>query len=223
MRRAATALVWLHCAILLASCTPLPPLPLANHGPSIDAVSVVSDGWHAAIIVRRAQLVETGLLLEAGDFPNATFLEFGWGDRVYYPAREKTLGMTFDAALRATPAIIYMAGRGRSPKLVYGDADIVSIALTPHGFRHMVGALASYFDHKEGARSDPVAHGPYPNSNFYLARGRFHLFNNCNTWTARILRAGGVNLSPAGVITAGQLMSRLHAAVSLDRPSGAGG
>ena len=82
-------------------------------------------------------------------------------------------------------------------------------------FRHMVGSLAGYFDRGEGARSDIFARGPQPNSNFYRAHGRFHLFNNCNTWTARVLRAGGVNLSPTGVITAGQLMSSLPRDISL--------
>ena len=78
-------------------------------------------------------------------------------------------------------------------------------------FRHMISFLDRYFDREEGGRLNPVAPGLHPNSNFYLARGGFHLFNTCNTWTARILRAGGVNLSTAGVITAGQLMSQLHA------------
>ncbi len=60
----------------------------------------------------------------------------------------------------------------------------------------------------------------YPDSNFYDARGRFHLFNTCNTWTARTLRAGGVNLSPSGVITADELVVRLRAAIGSNELSG---
>jgi uncharacterized protein (TIGR02117 family) len=187
------------------------PLPPNGPGPNIYAVSVASDGWHAAIIVPRAQLVETDLIPEASDFPGARFIEFGWGDRAFYPAREKTLGMTLHAALMTTPAIIHMAGLIHSPERVYGDANVVSIAMTRQTFRHMIGVLDGYFDREQGARSYPVAPGLRPNSNFYLARGGFHLLNNCNTWAARILRAGGVNLSPTGVIIVGQLMSQLRA------------
>jgi uncharacterized protein (TIGR02117 family) len=222
MRGATTTLAWLHCLILLASCAPLAPLPPSSRGPSIDVVHVVSSGWHAAIVVRRADLVETGLVPEAGDFPSATFIEFGWGDRTYYPAREPTLGMTLGAALRPTPAVMYMAGYTRPPEGVYGGADTVSVAMPRQAFQNMVRSLAGYFDREEGERSDIFALGPQPNSNFYRAHGRFHLFNNCNTWTARVLRAGGVNLSPAGVITAGQLMSSLRATLALDQPSGTG-
>ena len=206
-----TSLAGLFFVVLLACCGSLPPLPPNAPGPNTSTVSVVSDGWHAAIVVPRAQLVETGLVPEARDFPKARFIEFGWGDRAFYPAREKTLGMTLDAALRTTPAIMHIAGFSRSPELVYGDANVVSIAMTRQTFRHMISFLDSYFDREEGSRSPPVAPGLRPDSNFYLARGGFHLFNNCNTWAARILRAGGVNLSSTGVITASQLMSQLRA------------
>jgi len=92
-----------------------------------------------------------------------------------------------------------------------GELLGVSITMTRQTFRHMISFLDSYFDREEGSRSPPIAPGIRPDSNFYLARGQFHLFNNCNTWAARILRAGGVNLSSTGVITPGQLMSQLRA------------
>ena len=222
MKVATTTWACLHCLILLVSCAPMAPLPPSSQGRSIDAVRVVSNGWHAAIVVRRIALVETGLVPEADDFPNAAFIEFGWGDRAYYPTPEPTLGMTLDAALRPTPAVMYMAGYARPPKGVYDGADIVSVPMPRQAFRHMVRAVAGYFDRGEEKRSDIFARGPRPNSNFYRAHGRFHLFNNCNTWTARVLRAGGVNMSPAGVIMASQLMSSLRATLPLDQPSRAG-
>lgn len=211
MGHVANGLAWLFCAVSLAGCVSLPPLPSSGPGPDDHAVSVVSDGWHAAIVVPRAQLIDTGLVPEIGDFPNVRFIEFGWGDRAYYPAREKTLGMALTAALRTTPAVIHLAGFSRSPERIYGDANVFSIAMTGQRFRHMIMVLDGYFDREKRGRSSPIAPGLYPNSNFYLARGGFHLFNNCNTWTTRILRASGVNLSPFGVITADQLMSQLRA------------
>ena len=185
-------------------------MPPSGSGPKTYTANVVADGWHAAIVVPRAQLVETGLIPEVGDFPDARFIEIGWGDRAYYPAAEKTLDMTLNAALRTTPAIIHVTGFFRSPEVIYGESNVISIAMTRQNFRQMISVLDSYFDREDGVRSHPVAPGLRPNGNFYLARGKFHLFNNCNTWTVRILRAGGVNLSQAGVVTAGQLMSQLR-------------
>ena len=206
-----TCLAWLFCVVLLAGCASVPPLPPSGSGPNDHVVTVVSDGWHAAIAVPRAQLAETGLVPETGDFPNVRFIEFGWGDRAYYPAREKRLGMALAAALRTTPAVLHLTGYSRSPERIYGDADVFSITMTGQSFRQMIMVLDGYFDREGRGRSSPIAPGLYPNSKFYLARGGFHLFNTCNTWTTRILRAGGVNLSSVGVITASQLMSQLRA------------
>lgn len=206
----------------LAACVAAAPLPAADQGPRTHAVRVVSNGWHTAIVIGRADLVATGLLPEADDFPDAVFLEFGWGDRVYYPAGEKTLGMALDAALAATPSVMHMAGLARPPELTYADAEVVPVALTQAGFRRLVGTIAGNFERPEGARAKPISRGLYPDSNFYHAHGAFHLFNTCNTWTARMLRAGGVNLSPSGVVTADELVARLRAVVNLARLSGGG-
>ncbi|MCZ6773272.1 MAG: DUF2459 domain-containing protein [Proteobacteria bacterium] len=190
-----------------------PPLATADNGLRVHEVRVVSNGWHTAIIAPRSELIATGLLPEADDFPDAAFLEFGWGDRVYYPAKKKTLGMALGAALTTTPAVMHMAGLARAPELTHGDAEVVLLALTRTEFRHLVRAIAGDFERPESGRAEPISRGLYRDSNFYDARGAFHLFNTCNTWTAHMLRAGGVNLSPSGVITAGELMDRLRDAV----------
>ncbi len=220
MRHPIAGLAWLICAAGLAACTAVPPLPPADSGPRIHTVRVVSNGWHTAIVVTRSELVATGLLPEAADFSSAAFLEFGWGDRVYYPARKKTLGMTLGAALTATPAIVHMAGLTRAPGLTDADSEVVRVALTESGFRHLVRALAGEFKRPEGGRAEPSSPGLYPNSHFYDARGTFHLLNTCNTWTARMLRAGGVDLSPSGIITADELMARLRVAIGANELSG---
>ncbi len=220
MRRLVAAFAWLVCVGSLPTCAEAPPLPPAGNEPRTHAVHVVSNGWHTAIVVPRPELALTGLLPEADDFRDAAFLEFGWGDRVYYPAKEKTLGMTLKAALIPTPAVMHMAGLARAPELTHAESEVVRVALTEGGFRHLVRAIDGDFKRSEGGRAEPISRGLYPSSNFYDARGRFHLFNTCNTWTARKLRAGGVNLSPSGIVTADELMARLRAAIGSNQLSG---
>ncbi len=211
MRRVAFARAWLFCTLLLAACAAATSLPPADDGPRIHAVRVASNGWHTTIVFERAELAATGLVAEAADFPEAEFLEFSWGDRVYFPAGEKTFGTTLDAALTATPSIMHLAGLASPPEQTYADIEVVPVVLTQSGFRRLVGAIAGQFERLDGARAQPVSRGLYADSYFYNARGTFHLFNTCNTWTARMLRAGGVNLSPSGVVTADELVARLRA------------
>ena len=212
LRRLIIALSLLGWVGSLAACTTVPSLPPADGGARTHIVQVVSNGWHTAIVIPRLGLVSTGLLAEANDFPNASFLEFGWGDREYYPAKDATLGMALAAALVPTAAVMHMAALARAPGLTYPGSDVMPVALTESGFRHLVGAIAGEFKRPKGTRSKPLSRGLYPNSNFYNAHGKFHIFNTCNTWTARMLRAGGVRLSPTGIITADELMARLRAA-----------
>lgn len=204
-----TRLLVLVGLLWLAACVGAPDLPPDAGEPRSHVAHVISNGWHAAILLPRDEVSATGLLPEAADFPRAEVLEFGWGDREYYPAGETTLGMTLRAALLPTPSVMHVAGRARVPEPRQGR-EVVPVRLTGTGFREMVRAIADQFERPDGA-AKPVGPGLYPESNFYAADGSFHLFNTCNTWTARMLRAGGVAISPAGVITAGDLMERLRA------------
>ncbi len=126
--------------------------------------------------------------------------------------------MTLRAAFAATPAVMHVAGRSWAPETTAPDAasEVVQLALSDVQFRHLIRAIASEFDRPAGGRAEPVAPGLYPESHFYNAHGTFHLLNTCNTWTARMLRSGGVRLSPSGVITADELMARVRTAIGAD-------
>ena len=90
------------------------------------------------------------------------------------------------------------------------------MALTEGGFLNLVEALAAGFERPAGGRAEAISRGLYPDSRFYNALGEFHLFNTCNTWTARVLRAGGLALSSSGIITADGLMARLRMALAVE-------
>lgn len=206
----------LCAAAWLATCETAPPLITDEGAPRTRLVHVASNGWHTAIIVPAPVLAASGLLPEAADFPGAAFLEFGWGDREYYPAPEKTIGMTLAAALVPTAAVMHMAGLPFSPEIGASGREVAAVALTEAGFHRMVKALAAEFERPGAGAARPVSRGLYPGSHFYLAHGEFHLLNTCNTWTARMLRAGGIALSPYGIVTADDLMTRLRAALPVE-------
>lgn len=205
------ALASFICWGLLAACAAAPAVPVAEGGPRIHSIRIVSNGWHTAIVIPRAEIVTPEVLPEADDFPDAAFLEFGWGDRDYYPAKRKTLGLTLGAAFLDTPAVMHMAGLARPPEEAHTDSEIILLVLTADEFQRLVHTISDEFERPENGRARPVSRGLYPDSNFYHAHGSFYLFNTCNTWTARMLHAAGVDISPAGIVTADELMRRLRA------------
>ena len=191
-------------------------LPPEDVGPRTRLIYVTSNGWHTAIVVPAPTLVATSTLPEIADFPDAAFLEFGWGDRIYYQAKETTFDMALIAALVPTPAVMHMAALQAPPENDGSGLKVIPVKLTESGFQRLAQVLAAEFERPPDGRAKPVSRGLYPNSHFYHARGKFHLFNTCNTWTARMLLLGGVALSPSGIITADGLMTRLREALAVE-------
>ena len=85
-------------ALLLTACAAVPtaPPPSQAYLGAKTVIFVTSNGWHSGIVVAKADL-PLDRLPETLDFPEARFLEFGWGDAVYYPAKQPTFGMSLQA------------------------------------------------------------------------------------------------------------------------------
>ena len=172
-------------------------------------IYVISNGWHTGLVLARGD-VPAGRIPEIADFPDAAYLEFGWGDREYYPNPRKTLGMALGAALVPSPAVVHMAGLARPPSEAHPGMDVLAVPLADDGLARVVAALDASFERPAEGPARAIAPGLYGDSLFYPARGSFHLFNTCNTWVAEVLAGAGVAVSPAGVVTADDLMNRLR-------------
>ena len=92
MRLAAFLVAWLAAPLAVADET--------------RTIHVVSNGWHAGIVVARADWPERRTP-EFADLASAPFVEIGWGDREYYPASSPTILMAIAAGIGANPAVIH--------------------------------------------------------------------------------------------------------------------
>jgi uncharacterized protein (TIGR02117 family) len=172
-------------------------------------IFVTSNGWHTSIVVPRKSL-PPGTLLEAADFPSATYLGFGWGDADYYPARQPTFGMTLRAALTPTPAVVHLVGLRSHPEFVFPKDEVVALRIPKDGYRDLVDFLDGTFVRDGAERARPIAPGLHAFGKFYQATGEFHLFNTCNTWTARGLQAAGRPIQVVGTVTAEEVMVQVR-------------
>ena len=210
----------LALALLLTACAVPPPAPPPTPLPSradADAetlIFVTSTGWHSGIAVTKVDL-PPDRLSETADFPAASFLEFGWGDAVFYPAKEVTLGMTLRAALIPTPAVVHVVGLSAEPARAFPKAEVVSLPISEENFRRLVDFIDASFERSGAARVATTGPGLYATSRFYPAKGSFHLGNTCNTWTARALAAAGFDVDPSEASRAEALMQQVRALVRL--------
>ena len=196
---------------LLTACT-VPIMQLDSHaaGKNAKRIFVAHNNWHAALVVRRADLTE-GLVPEQDHFPEAEYLEIGWGDRDYFPATEESVGLALRAAFWSRGSVLHVVGFRGAVSYYVTDGEIIELALSPEAFRRLsefVSASFSRADPSTPAQSQP---GLVPYARFYPASGRFSILRTCNTWIAEALKSAGIDISPRYVITAASLARQVRA------------
>ena len=181
--------------------------------PSVETPSqtifVASNGWHSAIFLPRENVLP-GVLPLINDFPEAAYIGFGWGDAEYFPARDPGFTTLLSAALLPTPSVLHVTGLRQTPREAYPNDQIVTLKITRSGYSKLMAFIANSFVHNMPHNMKPIGPGLDPYSKFFRAKGEFHLFNTCNSWTARGLAAAGVAIDADGVIRAEDLMSQIQ-------------
>lgn len=187
-------------------------------------VHVVFHGWHSGIAVRAADVPPQAWPARR-DFPQAEFLEVGWGDRAYYMAADPSVWLGLRALLWPTPGVLHVVAFDGPPERRFPPAGVVELELNAPGFASLVASVRDSHERvpsppgrppsaPPGGDADdwppPLGPGLYRNSLFYASRERFHLFKTCNVWTASVLAAAGVPLRPASALTAGALFAQLR-------------
>ena len=214
-------------AALFLSCLLLTPLSLgyatlaraaepaasaSPQTPQIDAdytIQVTSNGWHSEIVLS-ADLLPAGRIPETEDFPEARYYAFGWGDAAYYQAEDPGIGTALRAAFTPTPAVLHLAGLPLAPAELHPAAEIITLQVDRAGLTDLLDFLDGGFDRGALAKAESTADGLYPYSLFYRATGEFHIFNTCNSWTARGLAAAGLPVRHEGTLSAEDLLTQLR-------------
>lgn len=173
------------------------------------SVFVVHNNWHAALVVRKADL-SRGLVPEQDHFPEAEYLEIGWGDRDYFPATEESVGLALRAALWSRGSVLHVVGFRGAVKDYFTAGEIIELALSRESFRRLSEFVSASFIRADSilpAQSQP---GLVANGRFYPASGRFSILKTCNTWLAEALKSAGLGISPWYVFTAGSLARQVR-------------
>ena len=183
------------------------------------SIHVVNHGYHAGLVVPRAQLAEAanreglGALIAIGQrFGTYPWLEIGWGDEGFYRSVPDISSLTVASALRAlflpgNTSVLHVVGVEESPRSMFPRADMVQIELGDPGFQRMLKKIDATFARTAGAQAEDAGPGLYGPSRFYRAVGAFHIFNVCNHWVADVLDAAGVPTAPVlAALPAGLLL-----------------
>ena len=190
----------------LYSCTSLPKdvFPPGPDEPS-RTIYLVSQDWHAGIVVKRAD-IPPGIWIQHDDFPDAEYLEVGWGDKDYYMTQSPHLGITLKAGLFPTASVLHIVGFSGSVTRYFPRSEVIRVELSEAGLQRLCSYLENSYALDDAGRSQPLGPSLYGAGQFYLSRESYHAFNTCNVWTARGLRDAGLPITPAVNLTIDTLM-----------------
>ena len=195
-------------ALFLAGCNTVTPRPARIVPEGAERVYVIDRGWHTDIGLPTAEL-HGKLAAIAEDFPGATSLTIGFGDRAYLLDRDTNFFDMLRALLPGRAALL-VTGLRAPPESAFGRDNVVTLAITKPQLDALERFVASFFATDRAERPVRLADGPYEGSLFFASDATYDGFYTCNTWTAETLRAGGYAVSTTLVIFAPQVMAAAH-------------
>lgn len=169
-------------------------------------IYVVERGWHTDIGLSVDAATGSLAVLER-DFPGIRFMVFGFGERRYYMAHDAGSGEMLTALLPSDSAILLTALRS-PPTEAFADQKVVTLHLPRSGVQRIAMRLWDALEKAPDGSVMRLADGPYVGSVFYASPETYAVYHTCNTWTALVLRDGGLPID-THVLFAGQVMEQV--------------
>jgi hypothetical protein len=175
---------------------------------------VVRRGWHVDIGLE-VDALGPQLQPLAREFPGATYLVFGFGDRHYLLARKRGLSETF-GALWPGDGLILLTALNAAPARAFPTGEVIALRVNQD---QELAAEAFIRRSVDSAEADPrpYAPGPYAGSAFFLATQRYSALYTCNTWVAADLAAAGLPVHGPRVLLAGELWAEVRGLKAMEQ------
>lgn len=200
--------VWFH-RLLLGCCLLFSAAVAAAPGVASHSVYVISLGLHSGVLIPNPGLI-AGKPDWPDVFPEADWLEIGWGDGKFYPNPDAGFLLGSRALMVPTDSVLHVVAVSETGLLEYPAQRMLEIALTPVQLENLTRSISDQFKRNGGGAAVPLGPGRYGDSHFFAARGSFHLFHNCNHWVIERLEAAGLDLNGSSAMTGDGLLSLLR-------------
>jgi uncharacterized protein (TIGR02117 family) len=172
-------------------------------------ISVLVDGYHSGLIVPAREVPEAAWPARR-DFPEADYLELGWGEREYYARVDPGAWLGLRALFTPSPSTLRAMPIAGSPARVFANGVSIDLEVSQAGFERMVEFVRETHELDADGRAIGIAHQHQDGSRYYASPRTFHAFENCNVWVARALKAAGLPVRPETAITTDMLLLQIR-------------
>lgn len=157
---------------------------LRSNGVHTDLVLPVNNehmNWAEWVAYEHTQAADT----------NSQWVAFGWGDKAFYTQTPSWEDLKPNVAFKAAFGLSSGALHTRFFRYMSSDEQTISLKISEESYQLLVAFIMETF---ETTANQPIviphAYGQY--DAFYEAKGRYHFFHTCNTWTNNALKAAGL-------------------------------
>lgn len=198
-----------------------PALGLAEPEQAAITIHVLNNGFHTDLAVPRQNLEERGgPLAEAGRaLGQGDWILIGWGDATFFVDQTPMETRMLDG-LRAffwpgNASVVMLDPETGDPTRRFPPERRRSLRLSPAALSAMLDRVESSLILDNGSPVVSTAR-PGDGARFFRSHETFWIGYLCNSWTARVLNAGGLPVRPLRAVTAGEVVATLDRAAKLD-------
>jgi uncharacterized protein (TIGR02117 family) len=195
--------IFLLLLIVLTLATARPGDPRLYPPKAGDAQTIwlIDNGFHTDLALPRAAVIAHGgpLAAAAAQTGAAPWIMVGWGDAKFYEDASPWQGRLIDAgraALGGRATTVHLEGVPQRPDLAWAEG-VHRIAVSSAGLAALMARIDRTF--ALGKSGAPVALDVprQPGEAFFASGEGFSGIHDCNEWTADVLTAAGLPMTPA--------------------------
>ena len=174
-----------------------------------ETICVLHRGLHTGFVIRAAD-IPPGIWPEHNQFPQAEYLEVGWGDTQGY-RYPLTTRIVLRAMFHSKGSVLLIHAFSGSITNEYADVakKIIAVQLSQPGFARLCRYIQETYALNPQGRPVPLPSN-YAGEDFFRANGHYSMLNNCNNWTARALRTAGFPIHPHCSLFPGVVMHQVR-------------
>lgn len=172
-------------------------------------VYVINYHYHTGIIIPVDSVVLEELYV-GKHFKEYQKIDIGWGDADFYQIAGFDIYLAAKALLTPTKSVLRFEGLNYPVTAMPENYDFIFLLkFSRQRLSKMLELINNSFDFTTNNRVEKASEQYLGKVQFFYSHQKYHTFNTCNTWVARILRDSGFDISTFMVITEIDLYNRL--------------
>lgn len=176
-----------------------------------DSVSIylVKANWHTGLMIPINDFTKK-VLPVLSYFEGFKYVDIGWGDAEFYQSPGFNICLAAYAILPPTPSVIRIDGyKFPIERVIEWREFAIQFVLPKERFLRIadfINQSFKYNDNKEVIISSRDKEKPII---FFKSVHYYFFMRTCNTWAAEAIQSAGFEIDTFGLVTAGQLYSKL--------------